>query len=116
MKGLLVSIYQRRDGSNCSNNGISSKFDRCILVGEGVPEIFEPSEDTPAVMLRKKSVFGKEYIYASPYHPEDPNNDKTWYMFGGQFVYTSDSRMPTKHPLPLHDRTETQEQYDRLSI
>ena len=36
-------------------------------------------------------------------------------MFGGNFVYTSDSRFPSDYPIPIHDRFETQEQYDQLS-
>jgi hypothetical protein len=27
-------------------------------------------------------------------------------MWGGHFVYSSDSRWPTRRPIPLHDRYE----------
>jgi hypothetical protein len=36
-------------------------------------------------------------------------------MFSGNFAYTSDSRFPANYPLPIHDRYETAEEYDRLS-
>lgn len=36
-------------------------------------------------------------------------------MFGGQFIYSSDSRFPSDQPIHIHDRFETQAQYDRLS-
>ena len=38
------------------------------------------------------------------------------YMFGGNFIHTSDSRIPNDYPIPIHDRQETQEQYNHLSV
>jgi len=29
-------------------------------------------------------------------------------MFGGNFIYTSDSRFPNKYPIAIHDRYEIQ--------
>jgi len=113
-KGLLVGIYQSKMIGGCSNYGLSSKYSKAILTGESVPEIFSASEDAPLIMLRKKIVFGEEYIYCTPLDPVDLDN--VGYMMGGCFVYTSDSRLPSKYPIPLHDRQETQKQYDILSM
>jgi hypothetical protein len=30
-----------------------------------------------------------------------------WTMFGGNFVYTSDSRFPSNSPIAVHDRVES---------
>lgn len=114
MKGLLVSILEDKRIGNCSNNGISSRCSQVVLVGEGIPEIFEPSEDAPAVKLVKRILFcTKEYIHCEPV--ESTRRGNVGYMAGGTFVYSSDSRFPSDYPIPLHDRQETQEQYDMLS-
>jgi hypothetical protein len=47
--------------------------------------------------------------------PVDAPKDKLGPMAGGCFIYTCDSRMPGKAPIALHDRYETQEEYDFLS-
>ncbi len=100
MKGLHCSVY-RTDGIDCSIEGISKKHNHLILVSEGIPEIFAATPDCPAVELVKKNVYGKEYLCAKPLD----HNDK-WYMMGGNFLYTCDSRFPQKYPIPIHDRFE----------
>jgi hypothetical protein len=67
--------------------------------------VFEPSEDAPAVELRTLG----GVLSAKP--AEDPR----WWMFGGCFIYTSDSRFPSHAPIALHDRTETAEESAALS-
>lgn len=115
-KGLLVEVYRAANRSDCTNGGVTSRVDHCVLVGIGVPEIFEPSERTPALELCTKSVGGELYHYARPVlGPDDPRKN-IGPMNGGNFVYTSDSRLPCgRRPIPVHDRWETQEQYDALS-
>ena len=104
MKGLLVSILVNKSYGSASNGGISSKHSQVILTGKGLPEIFEPSEDTPEVRLCERLIGGKTYLSAYPIEPV--SSDRTGYMFGGCFIYTSDSRFPNAYPIPLHDRTE----------
>lgn len=112
MKGMMVEIYQNKRGRNCSNGGVSSKHNEVILVGNNVPEIFEPTEKMPAVLLKSKPGIGGPYLYAVPIEKQDPN--KTGYMFGGCFIYCSDSRFPSQQPIPLHDRQESWKEYQRL--
>ena len=109
-KGLLVFVY--RHGSDCSNNGISSKHDQLILVGDGVPEIFEVSDKTPALKLVKRVLFGKDAWYATPVNPPKGCIGP---MSGGNFIYSCDSRFPSEAPIAIHDRFETSAQYERLS-
>jgi len=75
------------------------------IIDKEVPEIFEADESKPAVRLvRRKFNFGDkeyEYIHAVPYDQPDGRA-----MFGGTFIFTSDSRFPSKYPIPLHDRFE----------
>lgn len=92
-KGLIVNVYRCSLG-DCTNGGVSSTHDRVLLVGEDIPPVSESREDIPVVNLVRRTVFGRERIQVE-------NG-----MFGGNFVYTSDSRFPSQYPIPVHDRTE----------
>jgi len=37
--GMILSIFENKEIGNCSNNGISSRFNQVLLVGDNVPEI-----------------------------------------------------------------------------
>lgn len=104
MKGLHCSILVPADHGSCSNGGISSRVKTVTLVGDGIPTLFEPSPDAPAVFLVRRTFFEHgEYLHASPV-AVDPSRGPL--MFGGCFIYTSDSRFPSRQPIPLHDRQE----------
>ena len=102
MKGLLCFLLQDKDRVDCSAGGISSRVKSVILVGPGIPEVFDSDEKTPAVVVRERVVFGKRYYRAV----EAAKADDAAEMFGGCWVYTSDSRFPFDYPIPLHDRFE----------
>ena len=104
MKGLIASIY-RYSENDCSNGGISSKVNQVVIVGEGIPEIFEATEKCPAVTI-EKHIYGfqkGEYVFARPVCIDKG----THCMSGGTFIYTHDSRFPFNHPIALHDRVES---------
>ena len=106
MKGLLAYVY-RNGSSDCTANGISSTHDKLIIVGEGVPEIFEADEETPAVKLVKRNIGGRERLSVKPLDGfKDGITSGKWYMFGGNFLSCSDSRFPSDYPIPIHDRYE----------
>ena len=114
MKGLIAWIY--RNGSDCSNGGISSRCDKDVVVGPDIPEIFEASEDMPAVKIVKRVIAGSLYVHAEPLTWRE--SDEITGMAGGTFIYSTDSRFRecvNEYPVSLHDRGETQEIYDRLS-
>jgi hypothetical protein len=53
-----------------------------------------------------------EYLHAEPVDGErDARREGKTVgpMFGGNFVYTSDSRFPNKYPIPVHDRWESRD-------
>ncbi len=103
MKGLSAYIYKPQYG-DCSNGGLSSKYTNVIIVDETIPEIFSTNETTPAVKLvyRKLSSMNEPYIHAEPVERKRGCGP----MFGGCFIYSSDSRFPHNYPIPLHDRFE----------
>lgn len=114
MKGLLAWIY-KEGGRDSSNFGLSSRCDKVVIVGKGIPEISEASDDCPAVEIVERIVIGKPYLTAYPVKAAPQH--QTLYMFGGCFIWSCDSRFRdiSEYPVPLHDRSETWEQYDALS-
>lgn len=112
-KGMLVFVY--RHGSDCTAGGITSKLDQIVLVGPGIEGPFEVKEGEPYLELQRKNVNG-EYLYAVPRNDGDKSS-LVGPMFGGNFVYSSDSRFRRVcvYPLPVHDRWETQACYDAMS-
>lgn len=105
-QGMLVYVY--RNGADCTAGGITSKVDMIIIVGEGIEGPFEVDEGEAYLELRRKNVGGNEYLYAVPVDGRDTSG-MVGPMFGGNFVYTSDSRFAKvcKYPIPVHDRYET---------
>jgi hypothetical protein len=109
-KGLLCSVYS--SATNCSNGGISSRYKKVILTGSGIPEIFTPNINCPEVVLQiDEGQTGHELVCRQDGEkgrmkalPVDHENKG--YMFGGSFVYSSDSRFPACSPIPLFDRFE----------
>ena len=111
MKGLRVSTLRNADLGNCTNGGVSAKYNSFILTGEGVPEIFKPGNDCPELKLVYRP--GINYYHAEPVEGRWENS--IGWMFGGNYITSSDSRFPNRYPIPIHDRQETQAQYDTLS-
>lgn len=116
-KGLLVNIYKDHLG-DCTNGGISGgNATTLILVStedvSGIefkmPEIFD-GDETNSVKIVPGNLpgYAKAVPVVKPKGMIGP-------MFGGNFIYSSDSRFPMKYPVPIHDRFETQEVYNALS-
>ncbi len=131
-KGMIVSIYKPADGFDGTNQGVTSKADHAMIVGPVIeicsktifgkayepghghceerkvredlviPEIFTDTGDRP--VLRIELRHAQTYMVAVP--ADIPEG--TWTMFGGNFIYTSDSRLRAicPYPIPVHDRIE----------
>ena len=76
--GLIVYVFKTT--TDCSNDGLSSKFDRLCLVNVEGPS--QPSANCPAIML-KKMVNGSHgtHVYAVPVE-----KSKSWWQHGGSFT------------------------------
>lgn len=127
MRGLLVNVYRNAEHGDCTNGGVTSRHTSLVLTGEGIPQIFEPTEEHPEVRLCVEDLgFGKR-VCARPVLSDgrvlgvDVDGCGPW-MDGGNFVYTCDSRFPRfsdtgmHFPIPVHDRQETWKEHERMSI
>ena len=110
---LPVHIYKHK-GQDYSNGGISSRFDDILVLnpdGFITVDLEDPPENL--CIYVKRTLFGEEHDYIEPYTPV--SKGCVGYMDGGTVCDSCDSRFQGKHPVPLHDRQETQKQYDALS-
>lgn len=108
MKGLVVQIY-RTAGPDCTNGGVSVKHDEALVIGEGIPEIFD-AHDRP--VLRLVNGLGK----AKTARLVPVAVEHKWTMFGGNFAFSSDGRFrhavdaicgaAMNGAVPIHDRVE----------
>lgn len=91
-------IYKNAKFGDCSNGGISSRFDAVEIWSD-----FDENAPDNAVVIIEDTVCGGKYrIRAVP-----ANREKVWTMFGGCFIYTSNGVVPHSGiPIPLHDRIE----------
>lgn len=124
MKGMLVFVL--RSASDCTNGGITSKYDKFILVNSPltpeikIPEIFEESDRCPTLVLFHEyysGMNGQPFKYRCRPLIDSPEG-QTDYMFGGNYVDCSDGRMSRiglDRPIPVHDRSETWATYEALS-
>ena len=103
MRGLSVNVFVDSNGGDFTLGGVSSDHNNLILLGESVAGVFSPDENTPAVALNVRNIYVNEYLSALPCDFEGKVLDGQW-AFGGNFIYTSDSRFPSKQPIPVHDR------------
>ena len=118
MKAIQINVYRSSRLGDCSNNGISSRYDSLWLIHpEGYKEIDESNPPENLVKLVEKRSYsrpGEVYRYLEPV--AEPNG--LGWMHGGNIGESSDSRfydVSGGYPLPIHDRCESQEMYDRLS-
>jgi len=101
-KGMMVYVYKNECLNDCTSKGLTHDKERVILTGKGVVELFEGVENNSDVL--ELNIKDSGYIYAAPLvQPKGMNGP----MFGGNFIYTSDSRFPSKYPIPVHDRFES---------
>ncbi len=105
MKGLRVSVL--RDAQYTGQiQQATENFDGFVLTGEGLPEIFTPTDSHPEMVLMRGNLEGT--WKAIPREVLDLG--AVWSMFGGHYVTTSDARLSEiiGRPVvvPVHDRVE----------
>ncbi len=103
VSGLTAEVYKNPLG-DCTNGGISSKRRSLYILAENCGP-FEPSDIRECVSIVEREVMGQVYVNAKPIYRK-----KRWYMAGGNFLYTGDSRYKEitgiSYPVSIHDRCE----------
>lgn len=106
---IRVSIFRDAAGGDCTMDGVTSPergAKTAFVLGVEGPNTDAEALSIGGVVLRlvKRIINGCEYVHAVPANL--PRGTQT--MFGGNFVYTSDSRLRSvcQYPIPVHDRIE----------
>ena len=112
MRCLPVEVYKCNLG-DCSNGGLSSKVNEVYIpCASGFLNVEE--DDPKLVRIVTKDLGFSKHTHAEPV-AEKPKGT-VGYMFGGTFIYSSDSRFRdiAQYPIPLHDRVEAQAVYNDM--
>lgn len=117
IKALPIYVYRQADGSDCTNNGISSRYDRLLCVcNDGFIDVDESNPPENLVKVVRREIFGRVVYHLEPViRPTGAG-----WMAGGNYASTSDSRFSELvggmyGAVSIHDRQETWEQYELLS-
>jgi hypothetical protein len=114
MKQLLVFVYRNANNCDCSANGVTSKYKQFTLLydcsfdeAKQWVEENDPSRIEEYLYSNPRVLWGKPAPYAEPLQKKPGTNQ----MFGGNFVYTTDSRFQNATygmdaPLKVFDRFE----------
>ena len=119
MKAIRIDVFKNSKFGGCSNGGITERFDELLVeCDDGYIEIDENNIPENLVVYVERTIAGRRSGYLRPY--ENRPENRTDYMFGGAYAASSDSRFSRiagdmYGALPVHDRTETWEQYEALS-
>lgn len=113
--GLHVEVFRSAKGGDCTMDGISAQAAELCLVN--VPGPFDPREGIPAAMLVPGNLRGTVRIV--PAMKDDSGawvKDPRWWMMGGNYAATPDSRFSEAcaallghtfyGAVPIHDRYE----------
>lgn len=114
-KRISVSVYRNAEHlsqrCDCTNGGITSRYTYADLYSgdrnECVADAEKSGKIDSALYLNKRILWNEKHYFAEPLR-----RGKGVQMFGGNFVYTCDSRFRemcediAQRPLPVHDRYE----------
>ena len=108
MGQYLVKVLRDCKYGDHTNGGVSANHDRLTVVDGELPS--DPNTTSPEVMI-----LYYPRLCAIPIFRNGEHSDECGPMFGGNYIYSNDSRFPSDTPIPLHDRFETWDQYNALS-
>ncbi|WP_286152545.1 hypothetical protein [Sporofaciens musculi] len=104
IEACLTAEVFRSSLGDCTNGGISSTRDTLYILSE-TKGPFKPEDIRECVYIEWREACGEQYIDCKPAYCSG-----RWYMSGGNFLYTSDSRFreitESMYPIPIHDRYE----------
>lgn len=100
MNYLGVDVYKCIGGYDCTNGGVTSREGHFFIECVDGPwtEDDLANRGTAATILVEGKAGNRTYL--------KPKGEVEYTMFGGNFVYSSDSRFPYDRPVHVHDRVE----------
>ena len=116
--GVLTLSVLRDARWDCTNNGISSRFNEILLIClDGGPHKIDLDQGIPENLcyLRCREFGDRRGFSIVPADVKEDGEivarDGKWYMMGGNFAYTSDSRFSDMldgmyGAVAIHDRAE----------
>lgn len=112
-RAIRCDIYKAKHG-DYSNHGISERFSEVLILhpeGNYEVDLTNPPKNLCKVVTWE--LWGKEHKHVEPV--ERPTG--CGWMSGGTLIDSSDARFGeiSSYPLSLHDRQETQKEYDTYS-
>lgn len=117
MKAIPVEVF-RHGEDDFTNGGVSSKFSSLLVVcDQGWIAIDENNLPKNLCKLVKRHLFGRDVYHVEPYNKP---SGAGW-MMGGNYCATCDSRFTQAiggmyGAVAIHDRKESQELYNLLSV
>jgi len=106
MKKFLLAFVYKSPLADSTNGGLSSQTDKGLLFESPHGNITEEDIQFTKRTLDHLVIIkdGRtQHFYAVP---SKILKDGKHSMFGGNFIYTSDSRFPSDYPIAIHDRVE----------
>lgn len=110
MRAIEAYIYKNKILGDCSNGGISSKFDMVLIPHPEGPVEIDESKPLPENLCEvvRRTICGREHVHVQPHGTRASGGCA---MAGGCFVYSSDGRFGEAignggYPASLHDRFE----------
>lgn len=116
MKALKLEVFRSYaiyEIGDCTNGGISSRFNEVFLICDaGNRELDEENPPENTVKLVQRLIDGRVVNHLEPIN----RPTGAGWMFGGNFAYTSDSRLMEMvggmyGAIAIHDRQEWQNDY-----
>lgn len=114
MKALPVSVYRSSRIGDCTNGGISAKYDQLLVVcDDGFIDVDPANPPKNLAEVVHRHLFGQDIYHIEPWE----NAKGAGWMMGGNYAATSDSRFSKLcgnqyGAVAIHDRDETWEQYN----
>ena len=116
MRNFELGFVLRSAGSDCSNNGPTSKYDFLYVFRESVPKEqirFDALEDKCVYLKKSNNYVWAEMVFKRP-------DNEGHYCSGGNYICSSDASfidmVGHSYPISVHDRFETWPEYNALSI
>ena len=111
---LTVYVYRTPALGDCTNKGISSRFNKLLLACPDGPNSFDADLETPLnfCKVEKRELQSGVYCTIVPATVSRGRIVKRpgWWMMGGNLAHSSDCRFNfltgTFYPLAIHDRQE----------